>query len=170
MIPGVERTRLEPHPDERGALRELWRSSKQPLTFRQALVTTSKVGALRGMHYHLRQTDLCYVSRGRVYLALVDLRADPVKDEFRLDESESVLIPAGVAHGYVAEVDATMCYLLTEEIDGSDEFGFRWDDPKAGIHWPIAAPILSTRDRHAADFASALAAVRAARASMGVRA
>ena len=107
---------------------------------------------------------------GHVYLALVDLRADPVKDEFRLDESESVLIPAGVAHGYVAEVDATMCYLLTEEVDGSDEFGFRWDDPAAGIHWPVSAPILSPRDRGAADFASALAAVRAARASMGVRA
>jgi len=170
VIPGVERRRLEPHPDDRGSLRELWRSSTQPLSFRQALVTTSKAGALRGMHYHLRQTDLCYVSRGRVYLALVDLRADPVKDEFRLDESESVLIPAGVAHGYVAEVDATMCYLLTEEIDGSDEFGFRWDDPKAGIHWPIAAPILSTRDRGAPDFASALAAVRAARPVAGARA
>jgi len=170
VIPGVERRRLEPHPDDRGSLRELWRSSTQPLSFRQALVTTSKAGALRGMHYHLRQTDLCYVSRGRVYLALVDLRADPVKDEFRLDESESVLIPAGVAHGYVAEVDVTMCYLLTEEVDGSDEFGFRWDDPAAGIHWPVSAPILSPRDRGAADFASALAAVRAARASMGVRA
>ena len=170
MIPGVERRRLEPHPDDRGSLRELWRSSTQPLSFRQALVTTSKAGALRGMHYHLRQTDLCYVSRGRVYLALVDLRADPAKEEFRLDESESVFIPAGVAHGYVAEVDATMCYLLTEEIDGSDEFGFRWDDPTAGIHWPVSTPILSPRDRSASDFAAARVAVRAARVGIGVRA
>jgi len=170
VIPGVERRRLEPHPDDRGSLRELWRSSTQPLSFRQALVTTSKAGALRGMHYHLRQTDLCYVSRGRVYMGLIDLRADPVKDEFRLDESESVLIPAGVAHGYVAEVEATMCYLLTEEVDGSDEFGFRWDDPIAGVRWPVATPILSPRDRNAADFASALAAVRAAGVGVGARA
>ena len=33
----------------------------QPLEVRQVLVTTSRRGALRGMHYHLRQADLCYV-------------------------------------------------------------------------------------------------------------
>lgn len=169
MIPGVERRRLEPHPDERGTLRELWRGSRQPLVVRQVLVTSSKAGALRGMHYHLRQTDLCYVTRGRVYMALVDLRDGSAKEEFRLDENESVLIPAGVAHGYLAEVDATMCYLLTEEVDGSDEFGFRFDDPAAGIRWPATSPILSARDRDAGDFASAHAAVRAALSS-GARA
>jgi len=114
------------------------------------------------MHYHLRQADLCYVSRGRVYMALIDLRGEPIKEEFRLDENESVLIPAGVAHGYLAEVDSTMCYLLTEEVDGSDEFGFRFDDPAAAISWPIADPVLSARDRGAADLASARDAVRAA--------
>ena len=169
MIPGVERRRLDAHPDDRGTLRELWRGSNQPLVVRQVLVTSSRAGALRGMHYHLRQSDLCYVTRGRVYMALVDLRGEPVKEEFRLDDNESVFIPAGVAHGYLAEADATMCYLLTEEVDGSDEFGFRFDDPAAGIGWPIGRPILSRRDQSAGDFASARAAVRSALAS-GARA
>ena len=125
-------------------------------------MTRTKAGSLRGMHYHLRQADLCYVSQGRVYMALVDLRAGQAKDEFRLDENESVLIPPRVAHGYLAETDATMTYLLTEEVDGSDEFGFRFDDPKAAIGWPMPSPVISARDRDAGDLTSALAAVRTA--------
>lgn len=168
-IPGVERRALEPHTDERGTLREVWRGSRQPVTVRQVLATTSRAGALRGMHYHLRQADLCYVPAGGVFMALVDLREEPhTKEEFRLADGESLFIPPGVAHGYVAEQDATVCYLLTEEVDGSDEFGFRYDDPAVGIRWPVAAPILSPRDRDAGTFAAAVEAVRA-RAGAGVR-
>jgi len=168
-IAGVERRTLEPHTDERGTLREVWRGSRQPFEVRQVLTTTSKAGALRGMHYHLRQADLCYVPVGRVFMALVDLRAEPhVREELRLSDGESVLIPPGVAHGYVAEVDATVCYLLSAEVDGSDEFGFRFDDPAVGIGWPIAKPILSARDRDAGTFAAAVEDVRA-RVAAGVR-
>jgi len=169
-IRGVERVALEPHSDARGTLRELWRSSRQPLVVRQVLVTTSRRGALRGMHFHLRQADLCYVPSGRVYMALVDLRDDRHrKEEFSLGDGESLLIPAGVAHGYLAEEDATVCYLLTEEVDGSDEFGFRYDDPAVAIGWPRSEPILSERDRTAGTFAAALAKVRGHSSIAGVR-
>ncbi len=162
MISGVERRTLVPHFDARGTLRELWRRSQQPIDVRQALVTSSAPGALRGMHYHLRQTDICYVSPGRVFLALVDLRGDPVrKEELWLDGSESLLIPPGVAHGYVTTVGATVTYLLSSEVDGSDEFGFRWDDRDAGIDWPVAHPTLSPRDEAAGTMIAAVAAVRA---------
>jgi dTDP-4-dehydrorhamnose 3,5-epimerase len=114
------------------------------------------------MHYHLRQADLCFVAAGRIFMALLDLRGDPaVKDEMWLDGSESILIPPGVAHGYATPEGATVCYLLTEEVDGSDEFGFRWDDPHAGIRWPISAPTLSARDRESRSLADAVAAARA---------
>ena len=161
MIPGVERRPLVPRTDARGTLRELWRQSSQPIDLRQVLVTSSTAGALRGMHYHLRQSDLCYVTAGTVFMALLDLRSDPlVKDEFSLAESESVLIPPGVAHGYATTKGATVCYLLTEEVDGSDEFGFRYDDPGAAIGWPVSTPILSERDRDAGTLAAAVSAVR----------
>src|SRR6267143_1692065 len=62
-IPGVERHALTPHSDARGTLRELWRRSSQPIEVQQVLVTSSTAGTLRGMHYHLRQSDLCYVVR-----------------------------------------------------------------------------------------------------------
>jgi len=169
-IPGVERRPLEPHTDARGTLREVWRGSQQPLSFRQVLVTTSRRGALRGMHYHLRQSDLCFVPAGAVFMALLDLRREPhTKEEFSLAAGESVLIPPGVAHGYTAPEDATVCYLLTEEVDGSDEFGFRYDDPAARIAWPVKDPILSERDQSAGTLAQAVAAVRGRLAPSGSR-
>jgi dTDP-4-dehydrorhamnose 3,5-epimerase len=95
-------------------------------------------------------------------MALVDLRSDPPsKEELRLGDSESILIPPGVAHGYASEKGAIVCYLLTEEVDGSDEFGFRYDDGDAAINWPIAAPRLSDRDRDAGSLVAAASAVRA---------
>jgi dTDP-4-dehydrorhamnose 3,5-epimerase len=168
VIRGVERRTLVPHSDARGTLRELWRRSSQPLEIRQVLVTSSNRGALRGMHYHLRQTDLCFVAVGRVFMALLDLRTEWLpKQELWLDASESLLIPAGVAHGYATTDGATVCYLLTEEVDGSDEFGFRFDDPEAAIHWPISEPTLSARDRDAGTLADAAAAVRGHFAALG---
>jgi dTDP-4-dehydrorhamnose 3,5-epimerase len=162
MIPGVERNKLAPHADARGTLRELWRRSSQPIDVRQVLVTTSSAGALRGMHYHLRQSDLCYVVTGSVFMALLDLRsAPPAKEELWLGDSESLFIPPGVAHGYATERGAIVCYLLTEEVDGSDEFGFRYDDRDAAIRWPIASPTFSDRDRNAGSLAAAIEAVRA---------
>ena len=161
-IPGVERRTLEPHADARGTLRELWRGSVQPMEVRQVLVTASNPGALRGMHYHLRQADLCYVAAGRIFLALVDLRSTELTaDELWLDGTGSVFIPPGVAHGYATTEGATVCYLLTQEVDGSDEFGFRFDDPQSKIRWPVTAPTLSARDREAGSLADAAKAVRA---------
>lgn len=160
-IPGVERRRLEPHTDPRGTLRELWRRSLQPIEVHQALVTSSSGGALRGMHYHLRQSDICYVASGRVYLALMDLRVGkPATEQFWLDQDESVLIPPGVGHGYATEAGAVVIYLLTTEVDGSDEYGFRYDDPAADIRWPVSDPKLSARDRDARTLAEAQAHVR----------
>ena len=162
MIPGVERRSLVPHTDARGTLRELWRRSSQPFEVRQVLVTTSNAGALRGMHFHLRQSDLCYVPVGLIFMALIDLRGEqPTKDELWLGDGDSILIPPGVGHGYVTEKGATVCYLLSEEVDGSDEFGFRFDDPDAAIRWPIDRPTLSKRDREAGSLAAAAATVRA---------
>ncbi len=54
-----------------------------------------------------------------------------------------------------------MLYLLSEEADGSDELGFRFDDPEVGIAWPVTSPTLSERDRNARSVRAAIAAVRA---------
>jgi dTDP-4-dehydrorhamnose 3,5-epimerase len=63
------------------------------------------------------------------------------------------VIPAGVAHGFLALEPLDLLYLVTNEYDGSDELGFAWDDPAVGVPWPTVPgtpdgrPILSERDQ-----------------------
>ena len=67
------------------------------------------------------------------------------------------MIPTGVAHGFLALEPLEMLYLVTNAYDGSDELGFAWDDPIAGVGWPAVdstadgRPIVSDRDRTDAD-------------------
>jgi dTDP-4-dehydrorhamnose 3,5-epimerase len=69
-----------------------------------------------------------------------------------LHADEWVVIPIGVAHGFLALEPLELVYLVSNEYDGSDELGFAWDDPSVAVPWPALAvtpdgrPILSDRD------------------------
>ncbi len=173
-LPGVRFGAVTRHADERGAFRELWRSSAfgalrpdqsgspegvEP-RFVQANLSSSAAGVLRGLHYHRRQLDYWVVASGRAFVALVDVRPlttgtglRAVVETRELSADEWVVIPAGVAHGFLALEPLEVLYLVTNEYDGSDELGFAWDDPAVGVPWPRLAvtldgrPILSERDR-----------------------
>jgi dTDP-4-dehydrorhamnose 3,5-epimerase len=159
-LPGVRYGAIERHADSRGSFRELWRADLFPdEPFVQANLSSSAAGVLRGLHLHRRQDDLWIVAAGRAFVALVDAR--PLLDrsgpraivetrELRADEW--VLIPTGIAHGFLAIEPLDLIYLVTNEYDGSDELGFAWDDPAVAVAWPEVAatadgrPILSDRD------------------------
>jgi len=185
-LPGVRYGAIARHGDSRGAFRELWRASSFPtLTprdtgaqagaeprFVQANVSTSAAGVLRGLHYHRRQLDYWVVGSGRALIALVDVRpvvaaSGPAVVETReLGADEWVVIPAGVAHGFLAFEPLEMIYLVTNEFDGSDELGFAWDDPAVGVPWPPVGatadgrPILSERDQTNPTLADLVASLR----------
>ena len=168
-LSGVRWGRVARHGDTRGAFREVWRQSQFPeltaeLTgmrdarFVQANVSTSAAGVLRGLHYHRRQLDHWIVLEGRAFVALVDVRPTanggrPVTETRELGPDETVTIPSGVAHGFLALTDLTLIYLVTNEYDGTDELGFRWDDDWAAVPWPKDlggrgdGPVLSERDK-----------------------
>lgn len=166
-IDGVAWGMVQARQDERGAFREIWRESSLVLdadsagrpnaAFVQANLSTSAAGVLRGLHYHKRQLDYWVVLSGRVFVALVDVRSasgrrKPVIETRELAADETVAIPVGVAHGFLAIEATQLLYLVTNEYDGSDELGFAWDDPNAAIPWPRVStpsgkPILSERDR-----------------------
>jgi dTDP-4-dehydrorhamnose 3,5-epimerase len=157
--------------DVRGSFVEIWRASTldalsiedaglPDARFVQANLSTSAPGVLRGLHYHRRQLDYWTVVSGRAVVALVDVRpvvADPrahaLVEMRELGSCETVTIPAGVAHGFLALEPLQLLYLVTNEYDGSDELGFAWDDPAVGVPWPAIdntpdhRPILSERDR-----------------------
>ncbi len=165
MIPGVRSGTLARHADERGSFRELWRASAdmdalgQDERFVQANLSTSAAGVLRGLHYHRRQLDRWVVVGGRAFVALVDVRpavagiGPAIVETIELGVDDWVVIPRGVAHGFLALEALELLYLVTNEYDGSDELGFAWDDAAVGVPWPPVPgtrdgrPILSPRDR-----------------------
>jgi len=159
-LPGVSYGAIVRHADQRGSFRELWRAGDFPdEPFVQANLSTSAAGVLRGLHLHQRQDDLWIVADGRAFVALVDLRpmldgtgSAPRIETRELGANEWVVIPSGIAHGFLALDPLQLIYLVTNEYDGSDELGFAWDDPAVAVDWPPLAgttdgrPILSERD------------------------
>ena len=159
-LPGVLYGAIVRHGDSRGSFRELWRASDFPgEAFVQANLSSSAAGVLRGLHLHRRQDDLWIVASGRAFVALVDIRPlldgsgpAPRIETRELVADEWVVIPTGVAHGFLALDPLELIYLVTNEYDGSDELGFAWDDPAVAVDWPTLAgtpdgrPTLSGRD------------------------
>ena len=140
--------------------------------FVQANLSTSAAGVLRGLHYHRRQLDYWVVATGRAFVALVDVRpavsgaGSTVVETRELAADDWVVIPVGVAHGFLALDPLELVYLVTNEFDGDDELGFAWDDPAVGVPCPAVSatadrrPILSDRDRSNPSLAELVARLR----------
>lgn len=154
-IAGVFFARPKQFPDERGRFMETFRRSWIPGSREmvQSNRSDSNAGVLRGMHYHLFQADYWFVTSGRLFVALYDLRGSSKTagsaETLEIGEGNEVgiYIPPGVAHGFMALTPVTMTYMVDQYFDGSDEFGIKHDDPALGIAWPEGEPILSDRDR-----------------------
>ena len=118
------------------------RRSRHDGTFVQANLSTSAAGVLRGLHLHRRQLDYGSSPRAGVRRARrrpAGHRRDgrPAGVETReLGADDWVVIPTGVAHGFLALEPLELLYLVTNAYDGSDELGFAWDDPAVGVGWP----------------------------------
>ena len=174
-IDGVTVVDLEVHSDIRGSFIEFYRGSWLPADSPplQGNVSRSFAGTLRAMHFHRRQWDYWFVVSGEAFVALVDLRSgsptERTTSTMRLsaETPRGLFIPPGVAHGFLAETDLVLGYLVDRYFDGTDEWEIAWNDPALGIEWPIADPILSDRDRSSPSLAEALRDPVPFTASMG---
>jgi dTDP-4-dehydrorhamnose 3,5-epimerase len=157
-IAGVFLVPLTTHHDVRGSFTEIYRRDFVPgmQEMVQANLSFSHAGVLRGLHVHRHQADYWTVVSGTALVGLYDLRAgSPTagqKAEIRLEGGEPrtcLYISKGVAHGFYAETDVVLQYLVDEYFTGEDEFGVAWDDQDVGIDWPTGGrePILSQRDQ-----------------------
>ena len=150
--------------DERGFFLETFQAVRYEqeaginLPFVQDNHSRSAKGVLRGLHFQKTkpQGKLVRVVRGQVYDVALDIR----KGSATFGEWEGVLlsednkkqfwVPPGFAHGFVVLSDtADFEYKCTDYYDPSDEGGILWSDPDLGIPWPIANPVLSTKDESA---------------------
>jgi dTDP-4-dehydrorhamnose 3,5-epimerase len=141
------------HRDARGALSEIFRADWD-LAIRpvQWNVLHSAAGVLRGVHVHLRHTDYIVIVSGSVSVGLSDLRRRAGTErpaaliELSGDELAGLLIPPGVAHGFLFHEPCVMLHGVSHHWDAEDELGCHWADPALAIPWPAAAVTLSPRD------------------------
>jgi dTDP-4-dehydrorhamnose 3,5-epimerase len=150
MIEGLRRLPLERHADERGWFAELARASGLPKSIRQANLSRSRQGVIRGLHYHERgQDDLFVCLAGMVRVVVLDRTSgETFSEDIGDDNPVAIYVPGNHAHGFEALTDALFAYLVTEEYDPSDpdEHGVPWDDPRVKHLWSVGQPILSARD------------------------
>jgi dTDP-4-dehydrorhamnose 3,5-epimerase len=160
-LPGVLIVRPPVFRDDRGFFLEAWRrdrfaDSGIPDTFVQDNQSRSIAGTLRGLHWQWRkpQAKLVRVLSGRIFDVVVDVRrGSPTFGkwfglEMSGDDFTSLYVPVGYAHGFcVLSETADVLYKCSEVYDPGGEAGLIWNDPHVAIRWPIAAPILSHRDR-----------------------
>jgi dTDP-4-dehydrorhamnose 3,5-epimerase len=150
----IERFPLRRNEDERGWFAELARGSALPKPIRQANLSWSRRGVIRGLHYHERgQDDLFVCLQGMVRVVVMNRETgETVTEDIGEDNPVAIYVPGYHAHGYEALTDALFCYLVTEEYDPADpdEHGIPWDDPRVVDLWSTRSPLLSERDRAAA--------------------
>lgn len=145
--------------DNRGSLTKVFAEQAFSERFagidtREVFYTSSSRGVLRGMHLQhpsRHQWKIVSVLAGTVLDVLLDLRQDsPSFGEtisLKLQEGSgvAVVVPPGVAHGYLVESDsATTLYLVSSEYEADQEIGIRFDS--FGFEWPEKKPTLSSRD------------------------
>jgi dTDP-4-dehydrorhamnose 3,5-epimerase len=149
-LPGLLRLPLTVVEDERGWFVEVRRASLLPRPTVQTNVSFSRVGVIRGLHYHERgQDDLFTCLTGSARVVVLDRETGDVFTEDIGEENPVALyIPGRFAHGFEALTDLLFCYHVTEEYDPDDpdEHGVPWDDPRVKDLWSTQTPILSARD------------------------
>jgi dTDP-4-dehydrorhamnose 3,5-epimerase len=153
LIPGVMHGKPVVHDDPRGWFLEIFRQDLLGMQFVQANHSHSQAGVLRGLHYHRKQADAWYTVNGEAQAVLADLRVpsdSPAVVSVRMvaGEPSVLLIPPGVAHGFLALTDVDLIYWVTHPYDSTDEFGVAWDDPTLQAPWQAVEPVLSERDRN----------------------
>jgi dTDP-4-dehydrorhamnose 3,5-epimerase len=173
-VPGAWELTPTVHADSRGVFFEWFGDGEftamtgHRLDLRQANVSVSSAGVLRGLHFaQLPPSQAKYVTclHGSVFDVVVDIRVGSPTygrwDSVLLDDVDhrTIYLSEGLAHGFVAlQDDSTVSYLCSAGYAPSREHTICATDPALGIDWPVPHPTLSDRDAAAptlADVATA---------------
>ncbi|MFL5295265.1 MAG: dTDP-4-dehydrorhamnose 3,5-epimerase [Phenylobacterium sp.] len=167
VIGGVVVVDIEPRADERGAFARLhcpdeFAAAGHPFSpVQTSLSRNPRAGTLRGLHYQPAphaETKLVRAVRGRMFDVAVDLRRGSatylrwVGEELSAENGRALLIPEGVAHGFLTlEPDTDILYQISPAFEPGHEAGVRWNDPAFGIAWPAEPRSISERDANYPD-------------------
>jgi dTDP-4-dehydrorhamnose 3,5-epimerase len=174
-IPEVLLITRDRYADARGWFREFYneatlRAAGFDVKFVQDNLSLSVPGVLRGLHFQRNpeQGKLVSCLGGRIYDVAADIRPSSptfgqhVAVELTADGCESLWVPPGFAHGFVAlgSEPALVTYKVDQHRSAAGERGIIWNDPTLAIPWPIETPHLSDRDQALPTLAEYLSAER----------
>ena len=173
-IPGLFLLESKAWGDERGFFREWFKFADfedEGIEFhaRQANLSMSQRNVVRGLHYSLApegQAKVVTCVYGELDDVIVDVRAgSPSFGRWEMvhlaaDSERSVLLPAGVAHGFcVTSEQAALSYLLSSQFNAGAELEINPYDEEIGIVWSISGDaIVSQKDAAAPSLAQRLRA------------
>jgi len=169
LMPGLVVLDAKVWADDRGFFREWFRLTDLPEPFvaAQANLSYSRRDVVRGLHYSLApegQAKVVTCVAGEIDDVIVDVRVgSPTFGAIEVvhlagDLGRSVLLPAGVAHGFcVTSESAALAYLLSSPFNPGAELEIDPFDPAIGVPWTITGePIVSTKDAAAPSLAQRL--------------
>lgn len=169
-IPGSYEFTPRQFEDNRGSFAEWYRHEAleqvvgHRLELRQANVSRSAKGVLRGIHFVDLPGQGKYVTcaYGAVLDFVVDIRVGSPTfgqwDAVQLDDKRrrAIYICEGLGHAYVAlEADSIVTYLCSNTYNAETEGAVQPQDPTVGLAFPdeLGAPILSAKDTEAPTLA-----------------
>ncbi len=155
VIAGVYLVEPAIHGDQRGMFIETYRREWFPngREMIQANRANRQQGAIVGLHYHMHQADYWYVPFGTARVVLHDLRSGGPTDgatvslDLSGENHHGLFIPPGLAHGFAAQTDMVITYLVDGYYNPADELGVAWNDPAIAGDWGVTDPVLSERDK-----------------------
>lgn len=172
-IPGLFVLESPVWSDDRGFFREWFKLGDfeaQGLDFhaRQANLSMSKRNVVRGLHYSLApegQAKVVTCVFGELDDVIVNVRVNsPSFGRYEMvhlaaNDVRSVLLPAGVAHGFcVTSEAAALSYLLSSPFNAKAELEIDPFDPQINVPWSISGEaIVSAKDAAAPSLAARLA-------------
>lgn len=150
--------RLDIFDDHRGEYIEtynekLYKENEIDVKFVQDDISVSSRNVLRGIHGDADTWKLISCLYGKFYFVVVNCNTDSENfgkwQSFVLSDRNrlQVLVPPkyGNAHLVLSDM-AIFHYKQSTYYNPSQQFTYKWDDPKLNIWWPIKNPILSQRD------------------------
>lgn len=169
-IPGLFVAESPVHGDDRGFFREWFKlddfdAAGVPFHAEQANLSMSSRDVVRGLHYSVAsqgQAKVVTCVFGELDDVIVDIRVgSPSFGRVEVvhlgaGEGRSVLLPAGVAHGFCVTSDhAALSYLLSSPFNASAELEINPFDPEINVPWTLRGQALvSPKDAAAPSLAA----------------
>lgn len=162
IVQGVLVLEVEPIADERGLFARIWDRAEfvsRDLTAdldQVSLAYNEVAGTLRGLHFQAApygEAKTVRCTAGAIFDVAVDLREGSptrfrwVGVELSAVNRRSLFVPEGCAQGYVTLTDgAEVQYQISTPYRPDAARGYRWDDPRLAIQWPVPIRRISARD------------------------